>query len=62
MARQLAAAAVLEKLVEAVGVHDIIGKQHKPEPKEPQVMNRSQTALGQWRNNVSKRHLGAKFE
>ena len=47
MARQLAAAAVLEKLVEAVGVHDIIGKQHKPEPKELQVMNPSQTALGQ---------------
>lgn len=37
MARQLAAAAVLERLVESVGVHDIIGKQHKPEPKEAQV-------------------------
>ena len=40
MARQLAAAAVLERLVESVGVHDIIGKQHKPEPKEAQVTPR----------------------
>ncbi|CAL8465762.1 g5298 [Coccomyxa elongata] len=37
MARQLAAAAVLDRLVEQVGVHEIVGRQARPEPKDPQV-------------------------
>lgn len=41
MARQLAAAAVLERLVDQVGVHEIVGKQHRPEPKDPQVKSMS---------------------
>lgn len=41
MARQLAAAAVLDRLVEQVGVHEILGKQARPEPKDPQVSSMS---------------------
>lgn len=37
MARQLAAAAVLDRLVEQVGAHEIVGKQARSEPKDPQV-------------------------
>lgn len=41
MARQLAAAAVLDRLVEQVGVHEIVGKQARPEPKDPLVNSMS---------------------
>lgn len=47
MARQLAAAAVLDRLVEQVGVHEIVGKQTRPEPKDPQVNSHVQFATGE---------------
>lgn len=37
VARQLAAASLLERLVETMGVHEFLGKQHRPEPKDPQA-------------------------
>ncbi len=47
MARQLAAAAVLDRLVEQVGIHEIVSKQTRPEPKDPQVNFHVQFATGE---------------